>query len=103
MQHSTASGRGIAKAAIATVLVLAGLGPAQADEDPTFSISLGAFFTDRDSNTQIDADATDTGSDVDLEDDLGFDKSDTVFRIDAYWRFAERHRIDISAFDLSRD
>lgn len=103
MQEPIAFGCGIAKAITATALVLAVLGSAQADEQPTFSVSLGAFFTDRDSNTRIDADATETGSDVDLEDDLGFDKSDTVFRLDAYWRFADRHRIDISAFDLSRD
>jgi hypothetical protein len=25
-----------------------------------------------------------------------------VFRIDAYWRFAGRHRLDVSAFDLSQ-
>jgi hypothetical protein len=96
-------GLGLAQAATAMILALALAAPAEADERPTFSVSLGAFFTDRDSNTRIDADATDPGSDVDLEGDLGFDKSDTVFRLDAYWRFAEKHRIDVSAFDLSRD
>jgi hypothetical protein len=103
MREATVGGRVVASAATAMVLVLACLGPAQADEDPTFSISLGAFFTDRDSNTRVDADTSETGTDVDLEGDLGFDRSDTVFRLDAYWRFAEKHRIDVSAFDLSRD
>lgn len=74
---------------------------AAAQEAPRFSIGLGAFFTDRDSKTRIDGE-TGSGTDVDLESDLGLDKSDTVFRLDAYWRFAERHRLDVSAFDLSR-
>ncbi len=84
-------------------LVLASTSPVLADDLPRFSVSVGVFFTDRDSNTRVDADAADAGTDIDLEDDLGFDKSDNVFRIDAYWRFAERHRIDVSMFDLSRN
>ena len=91
--HFTAAGA-------ATLLLLLAT-PAAAEGDPRFSIGLGAFFTDRDSNTRIDGE-TDTGTEVDLENDLGLDKSDTVFRLDAYWRFAEKHRFDFSAFDLSR-
>lgn len=89
--------------ALLAMLSFAGPVAAQSQEDPTFSISLGAFFTDRDTDTRIDADGNNAGTDVNLEDDLGFDKSDTVFRLDAYWRFAEHHRLDFSAFDLSRD
>ncbi len=74
---------------------------ASAQTDPRFSIGLGAFFTDRASQTRIDGE-TGPGTDVDLESDLGLDKSDTVFRVDGYWRFAEKHRLDFSAFDLSR-
>ncbi len=92
----------VPKIAAITTLLLAGASPAAAEEPPTFSVSLGAFFTDRDSDTRIDADNGDAGSDVDLEGELGFDRSDTVFRLDAYWRFAAHHRIDVSAFDLSR-
>ena len=73
-----------------------------AANDSEFSISLGAFITDRDTDTRIDANISDSGTDIDLEDDLGFDKSDTVFRVDAYWRFARAHRLDASIFDLSR-
>lgn len=83
------------------VVLLAVTSTASAQEDPRFSISVGAFFTDRESQTRIDGDAG-RGTDVDLEDDLGLKKSDTVFRVDGYWRFAEKHRLDFSAFDLSR-
>jgi hypothetical protein len=72
-----------------------------AEEDPRFSISIGAFFTDRESQTRVDGESG-RGTDIDLEDDLGLKKSDTVFRVDGYWRFAEKHRFDFSVFDLSR-
>ena len=42
------------------------------------------------------------GTDMDLETDLGLDSSDSVFRVDGYFRFNERHRADFSVFDLSR-
>jgi hypothetical protein len=71
------------------------------DHDPRFSVSLGVFITDRDFNTRINGEAG-SGTDVDLEDDLGLRGSDSVFRVDGYWRFADKHRFDFSAFDLSR-
>jgi hypothetical protein len=88
--------------AILTLLSLLVPLASPAADSPRFSASLGIFIADRDTNTRIDASFTDTGTDVDLEDDLGFDKSDSVFRFDGYWRFAEKHRLDVSAFDLSR-
>jgi hypothetical protein len=44
----------------------------------------------------------DDGTEVDVEGDLGLDSSDSVFRIDGYYRFNQKHRLDFSAFDLSR-
>jgi len=85
----------------AVILLLSISTSAAAQDDPRFSIGLGAFFTDRDSQTRIDGE-TSPGTDVDLETDLGLERSDTVFRVDAYWRFADKHRLDVSAFDLSR-
>jgi len=85
----------------ATTLVLASPTTALAD-DENFSVSLGVFLTNRDSRTRVDGTVPDSGTPVDLENDLGFDKSDTVFRIDGYYRFSEKHRIDFSVFDLSR-
>ena len=70
-------------------------------EGDRFSLSLGVFVTDRDTDTRLDG--TTTGSDVNFEKDLGLDTSDTVFRVDGYYRFNERHRLDFSWFDLSRN
>lgn len=96
---STRGLRVVSGGAVIVLLLLAST--ANAATDPRFSISVGAFFTDRDTKTSISGEAG-AGTDVDLEDDLGLDNSDTVFRVDAYWRFAEKHRLDFNAFDLSR-
>lgn len=74
---------------------------AQSLEGDRFSISLGLFITDRDTETRLDG-TIDTGTPTDLEKDLGLDASDNVFRVDGYYRFNERHRVDFSVFDLSR-
>ena len=75
---------------------------ARAQDDSKLGISLGVFVTDRDSTTRIDLSSLDRGTEVDLESDLGLDSSDSVFRLDGYYRFNERHRLDFSWFDLSR-
>lgn len=90
-----------------TVLVIASIlaaNPVLAEEADfdRFSLSLGVFLTSRNSKAQLDGDVPDSGTPVDLEGDLGLDKSDSVFRLDGYFRFNEKHRIDFSAFDLSR-
>jgi len=82
-------------------LLLASPAIALAD-DENFSVSLGVFLTNRDSQTRVDGSIPNSGTPVDMENDLGFDKSDAVFRIDGYYRFSEKHRIDFSVFDLSR-
>jgi hypothetical protein len=66
-------------------------------------ISLGVFITDRNTEGRLDSDTLGLGTVIDAEDDLGLDSSDTVARLDAYYRFNPRHRIDFSIFDLSRD
>lgn len=75
---------------------------AQSLDGDRFSLSLGVFLTDRDTEARLDSAAGD-GTDTDFESDLGLDSSDTVFRVDGYYRFAEQHRADFSVFDLSRD
>lgn len=74
---------------------------AQSVEGDRFSLSLGLFVTDRDTKTQLDG-TIGAGTPTNLEKDLGLDSSDNVFRLDGYYRFNGRHRIDFSVFDLSR-
>ena len=67
-----------------------------------FSLSVGGFFTDHDTNVQLDTTAG-PGAFVSLEDSLGLDSKTDILRIDAFWRFAERHRMHFAAFDLSQE
>jgi hypothetical protein len=76
---------------------------AQSELDDRFSISLGAFITDRDTNTQLNSETLGKGTEIDFEEDLGLDSSDTVFRLDSHYRFNQKHRLNFSVFDLSRD
>src|SRR5215510_10819100 len=58
-----------------------------------YSFSLGGFAFDTNTTVRLDGE-TSRGSDVDLEDDLGFGDKNS-FRIDGYWRFGEsgRHKV----------
>jgi hypothetical protein len=78
-------------------------GVATAQDDKRFSLSLGVFITDRSSETRVDGADGSIGTPVDLESEFGLDASENVFRLDGYFKFNERHRIDFSVFDLSRD
>ena len=75
---------------------------ADSHDDHRFSLSLGVFITERDTEARLDGSAT-AGTTTNFEKDLGLDSSDSVFRVDGYFKFNERHRIDFSVFDLSRD
>jgi hypothetical protein len=76
---------------------------AQAQESPRArgGIYLGAFITDRTSEAQLNS-ADGSGTDVDVESDLGLPRSMTVGRLAGYYWFKKRQRVDFSIFDLSR-
>ena len=88
---------------IVIAILFAPLSMAETREQEKFSISVGLFVTDRDSKTRLDAQGSGMdGTEVDVEGELGLDTSDSVFRLDSYYNFNEKHRIDFSWFDLSR-
>jgi hypothetical protein len=64
-----------------------------------FYVSLGTFVVNSDTKVRLDGEAG-TGDRVDLEHTFGDDTS-TRFRIDAYWRFAEKHKLRALWFDSS--
>src|SRR5882672_3741200 len=66
------------------------------------SVLLGAFITDRSTETRFDS-GSGNGTDIDFEGDLGLDSSMSVGRLGGYYWFNDRHRIDVSFFDLSRE
>lgn len=68
----------------------------------TWMIRLGAYIVDG-SNTQFSV-ASDIGlgASIDYQKDLGGEDGDSIPRIDAYYRFNERHRIDFTSFSIDR-
>ena len=75
---------------------------AQSTDFKKFGVSLGVFVIDRNSKTRLDGGNPGSGTPVDLENDFGLDQSDSVFRMDGYYRFNEKHRLDFSVFNFSR-
>jgi hypothetical protein len=73
------------------------------DERPweKFGANIGVFISAVDSTLRF---GSGIGVDLDVEDFLGLDTSNTVFRADALWRFTanRRHRVDFSWFSLNR-
>ena len=66
-------------------------------------IRAGAYIVDQ-SKTQVsvNSDIGGIGTTIDYQRDLGGEDGDTIPRIDAYYRFNPRHRIDFTAFSISR-
>ncbi len=67
---------------------------------PRFRLSAGAFATFF--GTKLRLDGEDIGTEINLEDDLGFDTNKFDFRTDGFLRLGRRHRIRFGYFLLSR-
>jgi hypothetical protein len=103
VNKTTLSSLGLASCIVCVAQLL----PLAASAQPTTggeraSIMLGAFITDRQSETRLDRDNGGDGTDIDMEDDLGLESSTNVARIGGYVWFGKRHRLDGAYFDLSR-
>lgn len=66
-------------------------------------LDLGAaIYGNFDSTLQVSAPGL-PGAVLDLEDVLDLDESTEVLRLDAYYSFNRRHRLDLSVYDIDRD
>jgi hypothetical protein len=74
-----------------------GWGPGQ----DTWKFELGGYFPS--TSTSLSVSGLESGTDLDLENTLGFDDSDTIFRLDGYWRFFERHRLGFGFYQFNRE
>jgi hypothetical protein len=94
----------------ALVICLAALFPLQpataaseAADTPweTYGLSGGVFISDTNTSIRL---GTGVGVDLDAEDLLGLDSTNTVFRVGGLWRFSDnqRHRVDLSWFAFHR-
>lgn len=75
-------------------------GEADLLEQPFF-VSLGTFIVNTDTKVALDGQSG-AGSTVDLEKTFGDDTA-TRIRLDAYWRFAARHKLRAMVFNASAD
>ena len=67
-----------------------------------FNVNLGYFISHTNTDFRI---GSGLGVDVNVEDLLGLNATNSVFRVDAFWRFTEtrRHRLDFTWFSYHRD
>ena len=69
--------------------------------DQDVQLSLGAFFLATGSEVRLDGEAAGTGTKIDWENEFHVDDRDQ-FRIDAFWRFASRHKVRLMYFENDR-
>jgi hypothetical protein len=72
-------------------------GPLEQD----FQMSLGGFFMNFDTDVRLDGQTTGDGTDINWEDEFDFEDQDR-FRIDGFWRFAEKHKVRFMYFENNR-
>ena len=95
-------------AAVLVVAVTTGQGAAAAGTsnenillNDRVTISLGTFLLDSKIRASVNGSLGNTGDVVDLDRDLGLKDTDRL-RLDASWRFAERHKLRLMYFDTKR-
>ena len=71
--------------------------------DETLVAQLGFFRPAIETSIRADSKTLGKGDVVDFEDDLGYKKYQDAYRLDGYWRFAPRHRLQFGHFDYDRD
>jgi hypothetical protein len=80
---------------------------AAADELPErwkrAELAVGAYLATFGSDLRVDSDDLGAGTDIDLEDTLDLDDELASFWVNGYWRFFDRHRLEFTYYDLSRD
>lgn len=63
--------------------------------DERFRLDVGGFFQDFTTTFRLDT-AGGAGTEVNLEEDLGMEASKTSLRLDGYWRFGRRGRVEFA-------
>ncbi len=68
-----------------------------------YMVRFGSYIVDgADTQFSVTSDIGGVGTVIDYSRDLGGESRDTIPRIDAYYRFNPRHRIDFTAFSIDR-
>ena len=68
-----------------------------------FSIDFGVYYPLFNTGIRLDSKTFGRGAEIDGEDDLNLKKELTVFRAEAQWRFSQKHRLEFTYYNISRD
>lgn len=91
--------------AAALLICLAVETPAAAQETELVSkweFTVGSYFTNVDTSIRADASRVDLGTDIDLENVVGFDDTENLLRLTARRRIKRRHVVGFGFTELSR-
>ncbi|CAL1518671.1 outer membrane beta-barrel protein [Chitinophaga sp. MM2321] len=68
-----------------------------------FKISAGFFLAVNNTDVQVENASGSRGTDIDFENDLGFNRNIGTFLADAQWRISRRSRIDLAYYGIHRN
>jgi hypothetical protein len=67
-----------------------------------WGLTLGSFWQTFETSVRLDGE-TATGTDINLERDLGLDRNATSLGLSGFYRFADRHRLDLAYVPWTRE
>ena len=70
--------------------------------DERFNIIIGSFVADRNTNIRLDSKTLGLGTDINFEDVLNLEDETNTGRVEMWYRFGRRHRVEFGMYDLSR-
>lgn len=78
---------------VAVVVLVCAAPGARAQSDDRWGLDLGFFATNFTTTLRLDSEELGLGTEIDLEDDLGMKSDRGDFRLNGFYRFNPRHRI----------
>lgn len=85
-------------------LMLGGTGAsAHAQGWPSLQFHAGGLIADITSQVRVNGSLGNINSDIDLEDDLGFDAEANTYFIDGVWRISKRNQIQVGYINIDRE
>lgn len=88
---------------VSSAPALAGVSVDESKVLDRWTFRIGGYLTGIDTELRLDPGPGDRGTTINLEDDLGFDSSDTVPRLGLGVIIGKRHRISLTYFETKRD
>ncbi len=67
-----------------------------------WGVDLGSYWQTFDAKVRLDASNGETGTEINLEEDLRLPESQTNFRVGGYYRFGDHARLDVAYFSWDR-